>query len=122
LTGLPTFESANPTQTNPNVVKNPPTGQLGQVKGAEMNDRDFTNDILATEKYLTDGLNTFIREASNQQLYDEVSRVLQETHRAGRGLFNLMFEKGWYKLTAASQQEIQQSAQQFQNYQTQFPY
>jgi spore coat protein CotF len=122
LTGLPTFESANSNQTNPNVVKNSPTGQLGQVKGAEMNDRDFVNDILATEKYLTDGLNTFTREASNQQLYDEVSRVLQETHRAGRDLFNLMFEKGWYKLTAASQQEIQQSTQQFQNYQTQFPY
>jgi spore coat protein CotF len=122
LTGLPTFESANSNQTNPNVVKNSPTGQLGQVKGAEMNDRDFVNDILATEKYLTDGLNTFTREASNQQLYDEVSRVLQETHRAGRDLFNLMFEKGWYKLPTASQQEIQQSTQQFQNYQTQFPY
>lgn len=109
-------------QANLNLIKNPQTGQLPQVKGPQMNERDFANDILATEKYLTDNFNIFTREASNQVLHDEVFRILQETHTAGRRLFNLMFEKGWYKLTAASQQEIGQSVQQFQNYQSQFPY
>jgi spore coat protein CotF len=112
----------NQNQTNPNVIKNPQTGQLGQVKGAGLNDRDLANDILANEKYLSNSFNIFTQEASNQQLHSEVSRILQETHSAGRDLFNLMFQKGWYKLTAASAQEIQQSAQQFQNYQSQFPY
>ena len=109
-------------QPNPNIIKNPQTGQLPQVKGPEMNERDFLNDILATEKYLTDNFNIFTREASNQVLHETVFRILQESHAAARRLFNLMFKKGWYKLTAASQQELTQAAQQFQNYQSQFPY
>lgn len=109
-------------QPNPNVIKNPQTGQLPQVKGPEMNDRDFANDILATEKYITDNFNIFVRESSNQILHNTTSTILNETHVAARNLFNLMFKKGWYSLTAASQQDIQQTAQQFQNYQSQEPY
>jgi spore coat protein CotF len=119
---LPTLESSNQNQTKPNVIKNPQTNQIPQVKGPELNERDFVNDILATEKYLTDNFNIFTREASNQQLHSDVFQILQETHSAGRDLFNLMFQKGWYKLTAAAQAEIQQATQQFQNYQSQFPY
>lgn len=109
-------------QPNPNQIKNPQTGQLPQVKGAEMNERDFINDILATEKYLTDNFNVFCREASNQALHQKVAAILNETHQTSRELFNLMFKKGWYSLTAADQQELQQTAQQFQNYETQQPY
>ncbi|HEY8464461.1 MAG TPA: spore coat protein [Bacillota bacterium] len=118
----PPGQAGQPNQPNPNEIKNPATGQLPQVKGAEMNERDYANEILATEKYLTDNFNVFTREASNQVLHDQVFRILQETHQASRNLFNLMFKKGWYQLTAAAQQELTQSAQQFQNYQTQFPY
>lgn len=107
---------------NAAVIKNPQTGQLPKVKGPEMNERDFLNDILATEKYITDNFNVFSREASNQVLYQDTIRILNESHQAARNLFNMMFKKGWYQLTAASQQDIQQTAQQFQNYQTQEPY
>jgi spore coat protein CotF len=103
-------------------IKNPQTDQLPIVKGPEMNERDYMNDILATEKYLTDNLNIFTREASNQELHEEIVTLLNETHVAARNLFNEMFKKGWYGLTAADQQEIQQTAEQFQNYQTQQPY
>jgi spore coat protein CotF len=119
---LPTFGTSNQNQTNANVVQNPQTNQLPQVKGPEMNDRDFSNDILATEKYLTDNFNIFTKEATNQKLHSDTFQILQETHSAARDMFNLMFQKGWYKLKAAPGQEIQQSIQQFQNYQSQFPY
>lgn len=109
-------------QTKTNEIKNPQTGQLPKVKGPEMNERDFSNDILATEKYLTDSLNIFCREASNQNLHQSAMKILNETHQAARDLFNLMFEKGWYQLTAADQPEITKTAQQFQNYQSQQPY
>ncbi|TCL58629.1 coat F domain-containing protein [Hydrogenispora ethanolica] len=111
-----------PNQPNPNVIKNPQTGQLPQVKGPEMNERDFLNDMLATEKYLTDNFNILAREASHQSLNGEALRILNETHQAARTLFNLMFEKGWYQLTAASPQEISQTGTQFQNYRSQEPY
>lgn len=109
-------------QPNPNQIKNPQTGQLPKVKGPEMNERDFLNDILATEKYLTDNFNIFAREASSRQLHQNTMAILNETHAAARNFFNLMFEKGWYGLTAAPQQEIQKAAQQFQNYESQQPY
>ena len=109
-------------QPNPNQIKSPQTGQLPKVKGSEMNERDFLNDILATEKYLTDNFNIFAREASNQQLHQDTLTILNETHAAARNIFNLMFEKGWYALTAAQQQDIQQTTRQFQNYESQQPY
>jgi spore coat protein CotF len=109
-------------QPNPNMIKNPQTEQLSQVKGPDMNDRDYTNDILATEKYLTDNFNVFSREASNQSLHEDIMTILNESHGSARGLFNLMFKKGWYSLTAASQEELQKTTQQFENYQSQFPY
>lgn len=95
---------------------------LPQVKGPEMNDRDMLNDILSTEKYLTQAFNTAINEASNQQLYQTQLQILNELHDAQRQLFNLMHQKGWYKLDAANPNQIAQKAQQFANYRTQFPY
>jgi spore coat protein CotF len=116
------MDNQSTSSANPNQIKNPQTGQLPQVKGAEMNERDFLNDILATEKYLTDNFNIFVREASNQILHQQTMKILNESHVTARNLFNLMFRKGWYSLTAAGQQELRQTGQQFQNYKSQEPY
>lgn len=37
-------------------------------------------------------------------------------------MYNLMFQKGWYKLEAEEQQKLQQAYQQFSGYSSQFPY
>ena len=100
-------------------VQNPET----QIpKTPQMNDRDFINDMLSTEKYMTDSYCTFLNEASHQHLYNEVLRMFTETKNCQRELFNLMFKKGWYALEQADQQKLQQSYQQFQGYTSQFPY
>jgi spore coat protein CotF len=95
---------------------------LPKVKGPEMNDRDRINDILSLEKYLSNGYNTAINEASNDQLFQMQLGLLNEVHQAQRDLFNLMHQKGWYKLEAADMNKVTQKAQQFANYRTQFPY
>lgn len=107
-------------QANPMKIKNPQTNQLPTVKGPEMNDRDRLNDMLATEKYLTDNYNVFAREASYNDLHKDVCQILNQTHQEARGLFNFMFNKGWYSLQAESTQQVAQVQQQFTNYQTQF--
>lgn len=104
-------------QQNPDLIKNPNTMQIPET--SQMNERDFLNDVLATEKYISDNCNIFAREASNNQLHGEVVQILNETHEAARSVFNLMFQSGQYKLTAADPQQIQQVAQQFQDYQQQ---
>jgi spore coat protein CotF len=109
-------------QNQQNQIANQQTGQLPKVKTPEMNDRDFLNDGLSTCKYLTDSLNSAVREASHVQLHADLMQILTETHASARDLFNLMFKNGWYKLEAEEQQKIDQAFQQFNNYSSQFPY
>ncbi|UFJ42054.1 spore coat protein [Brevibacillus humidisoli] len=105
-----------------NQIKNPKPAGEPKVKGPEMNDRDRLNDVLATEKYLTDSLNVAAREASHDQLHHDMITILNETHRSQRSIFNMMFQKGWYALEAEDQQKLSQAFQQFNQYSTQFPY
>ncbi len=109
-------------QQQQKTIQNPKSSGGQQVKGPEMNDRDRLNDILATEKYITDGFNVFTREASHRSLYNDSAKILNETHQCARDLFNVMFQKSMYKLEGTDQQQLQQVQQQFQTYTKQFPY
>lgn len=104
------------------TISNPKPANEPKVKGPQMNDRDFLNDILATEKYLTDSINVAVREASHDALHQDYMTILTETHMAQRQAFNLMFQRGAYKLEAEEQQKLDQAYQQFSNYSSQFPY
>lgn len=107
---------------NANTIKNPKPPYEPQVKGPAMNDRDRLNDLLATEKYLTDSFNVSAREASHQALHQDIMTVLNETHQCQYDLYQMMFRKGHYKLEAEEQQKLDQTFQQFSNYSSQFPY
>ncbi|MCR2823097.1 spore coat protein [Lederbergia panacisoli] len=104
---------------NQNKIQNPAT----QVpKTPQMNDRDFLNDMLSTEKYMTQAYTTALHEASHQHLYDDLLSIFTETQQMQRDIFNLMFQKGWYKMEVQDTQKIQQSYQQHTGYTNQFPY
>lgn len=104
------------------TIKNPKPPNEPQVKGPDMNDRDRVNDILALEKYLTDGFNVAAREASHPYLHQDILTILNETHQCHYQMYELMFRKGHYKLEAEQQQKLDQAYQQFNNYSSQFPY
>jgi spore coat protein CotF len=91
-------------------------------KTPQMNDRDFANDMLATEKYMTASYAVALHEASHQHLYDDLLTIFNETQQAQRRLFELMFRNGWYSFDAETEQKIQQSYQQHTGYANQFPY
>jgi spore coat protein CotF len=99
----------------------PSTGQLPKVKGPDMNDRDFINDILSFQKYMTTGYNTGLFESQNPNLRQTVQTILNDVHASQHALFNLMFQKGWYKMKAVDTQEVSKTHTQFANYKTQFP-
>jgi hypothetical protein len=111
-----------PTNYQEHIMMNQQTGQLPQVKGPQMNDRDYLNDVLATEKYLTYGYNTSLNEFSHRELYDAVKQILMDTHDAQRTCFEQMFNLGWYKLPQEEMSTVALAYQQFQNYKGQFPY
>lgn len=99
-------------------IQNPET----QVpKTPQMNDRDFINDLLTTEKYMTTSYGMALHEASHEGLYQDILSIFTETQNCQRDLYDLMFKKGWYSIEAADQQKLQQSYQQFQGYTNQLP-
>ncbi len=102
-----------------NKIQNP---AVQIEKTPNMNDRDFINDMLATEKYMTNGYDTALNEASHSTFYQNLLSIYTETQNCQRELFNLMFKKGWYSFEAADQQKLQQAYQKFQGYSNQFPY
>jgi spore coat protein CotF len=106
-------------QQNAQKIQNPET----QVpKTPQMNDRDFINDVLATEKYMTSSYSIALNEASHDQLYQDLATISNETQQCQRDLYNMMFKKGWYGLEAEQTQKLQQTQQQFSGYSSQFPY
>jgi spore coat protein CotF len=92
-----------------------------KVKGPEMNDRDRINDILATHKYLTNSYSVGLNEMQNPKLRMVIQDILQNTQNAQFQIFDLMFQKGWYKMKVADKQEVEAAKTQFTNYSTQFP-
>ncbi|MFB5660845.1 spore coat protein [Alteribacillus sp. HJP-4] len=90
-------------------------------KTPEMNDRDFINDMVTTEKQITNSYSIALNEASHENLYNDISLIFNEAQNCQRSLFNLMFKKGWYSFEAAETQVLDQTYQQFTGYMQQFP-
>jgi len=91
-------------------------------KTPQMNERDFLNDILTTEKYFGSSYGVAINEMSHQSLFQDISNIANESQLMQRELYNLMFQKGWYGLEKAQLEDLTQSYQQFSGYKAQFPY
>ncbi len=96
--------------------------QPGQMNGIQVNDRDRINDLLASEKYLTEGYNISTFEATTPELQNTLKNILNETHNNRKALYQLMEQRGWYKAEKADQQQISQAYNQFNNYKSQLPF
>jgi spore coat protein CotF len=79
-----------------------------------MNDCDYLNDILATEKNMGSHYATVMNEASNDDLYQLIGNICKETKDMARDLFNLQFKKGWYKLEKTDDTKISTISQEYE--------
>lgn len=82
------------------------TGLTKSAKDANVNDRDRMQDLLATEKYLTNSYDTFLNEASHDALFQVVKQNHSKCQDLQRQVYNTMFKKGWYKLAVADAQSV----------------
>jgi len=96
---------------NNNKVQNP---EQAVPKNQDMNDCDYLNDILTTEKNMSNNYSIALNEVSNDQLYNELFKIFSESKQCARDLFNLSFKKGWYKLEKAEAQKIKMQLQEHQ--------
>ena len=69
-------------------------------------DREIMDDILSSQKHISEGYNTFSNECVNQQLQSDMLNILKEEHNIQFTVFNEMQKRGWYNPDAAQAQMI----------------
>lgn len=72
----------------------------------EMNDENYLNDILETEKNMSVNFTYALNEASNETLFNEIYEMFKQIKEVQRNLFELSFRKGFYALEKAETNKI----------------
>ena len=83
------------------------------------NDREIMDDILTSQKHITDVYNTFSNECTNQKLQSDMLNILKEEHTIQFSVFGEMQKRGWYSPCAAEVQKINETKTKFENIATQ---
>lgn len=95
-----------------NKVQNPKTEVPAN---SNMNDRDFLNDILESEKNMSVNYTYALNEASNEELFKRIYDMFIHIKEAQRNLFELSFKKGWYTLEKAEEIKINEEINTLSN-------
>ncbi|HYF93682.1 MAG TPA: spore coat protein [Symbiobacteriaceae bacterium] len=94
-----------PKQTDPNV-----------------NDRDRMQDLLSQMKYLSDGYDTAMNEASHDALFQVWKQNHSKVKDLERQVYATMFKKGWYRLPVADAQGVADAFSNARQLQIQLPF
>ena len=86
-----------------NKIQNP---KIELDSSIEMNDENYLNDILETEKNMSVNFTYALKEASNETLFNEIYEMFKQIKEAQRNLFELSFRKGFYTLEKAETNKI----------------
>ena len=78
-------------------------------------DKEIMDDILSSQKHITDVYNTFSNECVNQQLQTDMLNILKEEHIIQFSVFNEMQKRGWYNPCVAQPQMINETKTKFEN-------
>ena len=95
-----------------NKVQNPKTEVSAN---SNMNDRDFLNDILESEKNMSVNYTYALNEASNEELFKRIYDMFIHIKETQRNLFELSFKKGWYTLEKAEENKINEEINTLSN-------
>lgn len=82
-------------------------------------DREIMDDVLTSQKHITDVYNTFSNECVNQQLQADMMTILKEEHNMQFDVFSDMQKRGWYSPAAAEQQKVTEAKSKFEGIATQ---
>ncbi len=82
-------------------------------------DKEIMDDILSSQKHITDVYNTYSNECVNQQLQNDMLNILKEEHNIQFSVFGEMQKRGWYNPCSAQAQMIDETKTKFENIATQ---
>jgi len=93
-------------------------GQM-QGQGAQITDRDLLQVCLNETKHCASSLNTYIQEASSEQLRRDYMTVLGDVYSQQKQIFDYMQQQGFYSVKNANPQDIAQAKSKFSQNQQQ---
>lgn len=80
-----------------------------------LSDKEITNVLLDNHKLSATSLTNLILESTNNQLRNDCMNVLKRTLDHQKQIFDVMNQKGWYKTTTASAQDLSTAQQMVNN-------
>lgn len=78
-----------------------------------LTEKEILKDCLSSQKLITSNYNTFAGECANEQLRNAFLNILDDEHRIQADIFTDMNANGWYPVTPADQQKLQQTRQKY---------
>jgi spore coat protein CotF len=82
-------------------------------QGMQMSDKDILQVCLNESKHLASAVNTYIQEASSEQLRREYMTVLGDVYSQQKQIYEYMQQKGYYNVKNANPQDIAQAQNKF---------
>lgn len=83
------------------------------MENTQFCNKTATNDFLMSEKHLTAMYNTFLLECATPEMIRCLSELLGDTHNIQQHIFEEMNSRGWYPVTKAQENKIQQTKTKF---------
>jgi spore coat protein CotF len=81
--------------------------------GQSYQDKEMVTDLLASQKFVTGGYNTFANECATPAIKSDFVNILREEHQLQNEIFNEMHKRGWYQTEAADQNKVNQAKQKY---------
>jgi spore coat protein CotF len=75
--------------------------------------KEMMEDVLSSQKWITESYNTFANECSSPALKSEFVNLLNEEHQIQHDLFSEMHKRGWYAVEQADQNKVSQAKQKY---------
>jgi len=76
-------------------------------------DKEKMLDVLASQKFITGGYNTFTNECVTPEIRGVFMSILKEEHDIQNEVFTEIQKHGWYQVEPAQAQKIQQVKTKF---------
>lgn len=86
---------------------------MANGQGAQLADKDILQLALNETKHAAQALNSFILEASNEQLRRDYMTVLGDVYNQQKQVFDLMEQKGFYNVQDATPEQMTQAQNKF---------
>lgn len=78
-----------------------------------MNDQERMEDLLLSEKKMSDNYDIFASECVSTQLRDEFVKIFTQGHKTQTELFQTAQQKGWYQVEQAEPTKISAAYQKY---------